>query len=127
MTVLAFIVEDHDLVRDALRDALAEMSAVEVVGCAASASEAVVWLRRNPDAWDIVVIDLLLAHDSGLDVLKACRSRRSTQRAVVLTSYGTSEMRRICAELGADAVFDKSTEIDQLIAYCQELPRNIIA
>jgi DNA-binding NarL/FixJ family response regulator len=127
VTVLAFIVEDHDLVRDALRDALAEMSALEVVGSAASAAEAVAWLRRNPDGWHIVVIDLLLVHDSGLEVLKACRSRRSTQRAVVLTGYGTSEMRRMCAALGADAVFDKSTEIDELIAYCVEFSRSITA
>jgi hypothetical protein len=27
-------------------------------------------------------------------------------------------MRRRCAQLGADAVFDKSTEIDALLDYC---------
>jgi hypothetical protein len=27
-------------------------------------------------------------------------------------------MRRRCADLGADAVFDKSNEIDALIEYC---------
>ena len=30
-------------------------------------------------------------------------------------------MRRKCAELGADKVFDKSNEIDALISYCIRL------
>ena len=30
-------------------------------------------------------------------------------------------MREKCAELGADRVFDKSSELDELIAYCTRL------
>jgi hypothetical protein len=29
-------------------------------------------------------------------------------------------MRLRCAELGADAIFDKSTEIEALLSYCQQ-------
>ena len=37
---------------------------------------------------------------------------------VVLSNYPTSEVRLRCAQLGVDAVFDKSTEIDALVNYC---------
>ena len=40
---------------------------------------------------------------------------------VVLSNYATPDMRRKCLELGATQVFDKSRDIDELIAYCSEL------
>jgi len=40
---------------------------------------------------------------------------------VVLSNYATDDMRRRCAQLGADAVFDKSNEIDALVDYCLAL------
>ena len=36
-------------------------------------------------------------------------------KRVVLTNYATLDMRSRCRALGADAVFDKSTEVDELI------------
>ena len=40
---------------------------------------------------------------------------------VVLSNYATGDMRKRCAQMGADAVFDKSNEIDALVEYCVEL------
>jgi DNA-binding NarL/FixJ family response regulator len=40
---------------------------------------------------------------------------------LVLSNYATPDMRKRCAQLGADAVFDKSNEIDALVDYCLAL------
>jgi DNA-binding NarL/FixJ family response regulator len=40
---------------------------------------------------------------------------------VVISNYATPDMRRKCLELGAKEVFDKSRDIDDLIAYCSTL------
>jgi two-component system OmpR family response regulator len=53
-------------------------------------------------------------------VLAGCRNRNSYQKVVVLTNYATDEIRRRAADLGADAVFDKSSELDGLFTYCME-------
>ncbi|MDP3224506.1 MAG: hypothetical protein Q8M96_15340 [Rubrivivax sp.] len=45
-------------------------------------------------------------------------------RRVVLSNYATEAMRVRCLELGADGVFDKSTEIDALLHYCNELAQH---
>ena len=37
---------------------------------------------------------------------------------VVLSNYATPDVRMRCAQLGVDAVFDKSNEIDALVDYC---------
>jgi len=51
-------------------------------------------------------------------VLAACRDRPSRQKVVVLSNYATVDIRQRCAQLGVDAVFDKSNEIDALVDYC---------
>jgi hypothetical protein len=37
---------------------------------------------------------------------------------VVLSNYATADIRQRCTQLGVDAVFDKSNEIDALVDYC---------
>jgi len=112
-----FIVEDNAVVLQSLSEALEELGSVRVVGSANSASVANTWLLANPDAWHLVIIDLFLVGSSGTEVLDACRDRQGFQRAVVLSNYATVEIRRRCATLGADAVFDKSTEVEELMDY----------
>jgi DNA-binding NarL/FixJ family response regulator len=51
----------------------------------------------------------------------AARACGDAAKLVVLTNYATPEMRSKCLALGADAVFDKSNDIDALIGYCERL------
>jgi DNA-binding NarL/FixJ family response regulator len=118
-SVLVFLIEDNLLIRANLVAALVELASVQIVGEVASEREAVDWLRAHPDDWQLAVVDLFLTQGSGLGVLRACRTRQAGQKAVVLSNYVTAEMRTRCTELGADAVFDKSTEVDEFLAYCK--------
>ncbi|HEU4457578.1 MAG TPA: response regulator [Methylibium sp.] len=113
-----FIVEDSPVIRSNLIDTLEELAPVTVVGWAERKSEAVQWLRGHEQEWDLLVIDIFLKEGSGLGVLEACKERAPERKAVVFSNYATVDLRQKCIELGADAVFDKSNEIDQLIAYC---------
>lgn len=118
----AFLVEDSALIRENLVVALEELADVHVVAHAASEDEAVDWLRSHPQDWQLAVIDMFLAQGSGLGVLQACRARSPEQRAVVLTNYADSDVRVRCMALGADAVFDKSTELDEFLDFCGAQP-----
>jgi ActR/RegA family two-component response regulator len=66
----------------------------------------------------LAIVDLFLKQGSGLGVLAACRDRHPRQKMVVLSNYATLDIRQRCAQLGVDAVFDKSNEIDALVDYC---------
>ena len=116
-----YLVEDSPVIRENLIAALEELVDIDIVGTADSESVATYWLGHQTSGWDLVVIDIFLKSGSGLGVLNSCRERRAGQRLVVLSNYATADMRRKCVELGADAVFDKSNEIDALVAYCQRL------
>ena len=56
-------------------------------------------------------------------MIKACRNRKAKQKVVVLSNYATADMRQRSKQLGADAFFDKSAEIDLLLDYCERLSR----
>ena len=118
MSFRAYIVEDNPTIRENLIETLQELALVDAVGTAETEFEGRKWLAQNEDYWDLAIIDLFLKEGSGLNILSACRSRRPGQKMVVLSNNATRDVRWRCAELGADAVFDKSTEIDALVDYC---------
>ena len=113
-----FIIEDNLVIRENLVDALEELASISVVGFAESETQARAWLLANPAQWDLAIVDLFLKEGSGIGVLQACQTRRAEQKMVVLSNYATLDVRRRCAQLGVDAVFDKSNEIDDLVDYC---------
>src|SRR4249919_949863 len=118
MTFRAYIVEDSPTVRENLIETLQELALIEAVGTADTEYEGKKWLAQNDAYWDLAIIDLFLKDGNGLSILEALRLRRPTQKVVVLSNHATNEVRWRCAQLGADEVFDKSTEIDALVAYC---------
>jgi len=116
-----YLVEDNPTIRENLIATLEELADVEAVGIAEPESAGTDWLQQNPDAWDLAIVDLFLRQGSGLGVLTACRERQPHQKIVVLSNYATPDIRSRCAQLGVDAVFDKSNEIDALMDYCMNI------
>lgn len=113
-----YIVEDNPTIRENLIATLEELASVESVGIAETEDDGKSWLTQNDSGWDLAIVDLFLRQGSGLGVLAACRARQPHQRMVVLSNYATPDVRMRCAQLGVDAVFDKSNEIDALVDYC---------
>jgi two-component system OmpR family response regulator len=113
-----YIVEDNPTIRENLIGTLEELARIDAVGTADTENEGKAWLTENRNNWDLAIVDLFLKQGSGLGVLAACRDRPSTQKVVVLSNYATADIRQRCAQLGVDAVFDKSNEIDALVDYC---------
>ena len=121
MALITYIVEDSETIRENLIATLEEIAPVKVVGFAETESEASQWLHANNGDWQLVIVDIFLKEGSGLGVLRNCRSRLAHQKVVVLTNYATRDIRERCAELGSDAVFDKSNELDELLDYCRHV------
>ncbi len=116
-----YIVEDSPIVLSNLIDALQELTTVEVVGTASDESVATQWLAESGGDCALVIVDVFLQRGSGLGVLRATRHSGFAGKRVVLTNFATRELRVACEALGADRVFDKSNEVDELIAYCIQL------
>lgn len=119
-----YIVEDNPTIRENLIATLEEMAGVQAVGMADNEIEAKAWLMREGAEWDIAIVDLFLKQGSGLGVISACRARHPSHKVVVLSNYATADIRQRCLVMGADAVFDKSNEIEALVDYCLALQAN---
>lgn len=115
-----YLVEDNPTIRENLIATLEELVQIDAVGMSDTENEAKLWLQENPLQWDLAILDLFLKQGSGLGVLAACRNRQPSQKVVVLTNYATIDIRQRCIQLGVDAVFDKSNEIDALVEFCQQ-------
>jgi Response regulator containing a CheY-like receiver domain and an HTH DNA-binding domain len=109
------LVEDHPQLAEELRTTLEELVDARIVATAAAEAEACAWMDARTNGCDVAVIDIFLRQGNGLGVLEHMASYERPPQRVVLTNYATSDMRSRCRALGADAVFDKSTEVDELL------------
>ena len=109
------LVEDHPQLAEELRTTLEELVDARIVATAAAEAEACAWMDGRTNGCDVALIDIFLRQGNGLGVLEHMASYERPPQRVVLTNYATSDMRSRCRALGADAVFDKSTEVDELI------------
>ncbi|AMO22446.1 hypothetical protein GCM10027034_28030 [Ramlibacter solisilvae] len=118
MHLQAFVIEDNATIRENLIGTLEELTCLRVAGTSATEVEALAWLQKNPDHWDLVIVDLFLKQGSGIHLAQHIQRARPGQKIVVFSNYVNASVRKRCAQLGVDAVFDKSTEIDALVDYC---------
>lgn len=117
------LVEDNPLVCEHVTRTLHAIPGAEVVKVAATEPQASEWLSAHPDGWDLALVDLFLGQGHGFDVLRRCRARAPHQRAVVLSNYTRDPVRQYARAAGADAVFDKSFDMDALVDYLVQFSR----
>jgi DNA-binding NarL/FixJ family response regulator len=80
------IAEDHDIVRRCLCLAIARRAEFQVVGEAATAAQAKEMAADlRPD---VVVVDVALPDETGVETARAIRSRNPEVRVLILTSHG---------------------------------------
>ncbi|MCL6601692.1 MAG: response regulator transcription factor [Paenibacillus sp.] len=83
------IVDDHPLVRRGLASVISMQPNVQFAGEATNGPEALrVFQEIQPD---LVLIDLKLADESGLDVIKMARANGITSKFILLTSSASRE------------------------------------
>jgi DNA-binding NarL/FixJ family response regulator len=116
--VRVFLVENSPIIRDRLRSLLQSVNGVEMVGEAASVSEALQGVVASRA--EVVVLDLHLDGGSGFDVLRGLRQSAPDVGSYVLTSFASETYRRAAQRLGARGFFDKASEIPQLLAALSE-------
>ncbi|MEZ2299275.1 response regulator [Variovorax sp. RCC_210] len=117
MALKAILIEDSKTIRDNLIPALSELADVAVIAVAETEDEAIQAFNERPD-WDLAIVDLFLRQGTGLTVLRNCQDRQSHQHAIVLTNYPNPEIRSRCMAVGADAVYDKSKDLEAFFEQC---------
>lgn len=117
-SLTCFLVEDSLIIRENLIATLEEILGAQVLGSAVDERGALQWLDSEDRCCHLMIVDIFLKSGTGLTVLGRARSLRPEMKLVVLSNYATPEMRQRCLQLGADRVFDKSAELEELLNYC---------
>jgi len=103
-------VEDSGIIRQRLHRLLGAIEQVQIVGEAEDAEPALLGIFETQA--DVAIIDMQLAHSSGLAVLRELAHRDVTVVSIILTNYATPEFKRECLAAGAHYFFDKTSEFD---------------
>jgi len=109
------IADDHPMVRDALRTALAQAfpgAAIELAGSLAEVESA---LDRQPET-DALLLDLDMPGMDGLTGLALLRSERPTVPIIVVSAARDTAIPRRAYDLGASAYVDKSASLEEIAA-----------
>lgn len=121
MSVDVFLVEDLKNIQAAMAQMLEGLGDYRIVRTVSTEAEALDWLERHPGGWGLAVIDLVLAQGSGMQVISRCRRTAPDAHVVVFSNFVSPGIRTHCIRLGANAAFDKTTELKEFADYCAGL------
>jgi len=87
--IRVLVVDDHAVVREGIRHVLAETPGFEVVGEAGDGAQAMVLARQHHP--DVVVLDITMPGESGIDVAQRLRRAVPDTRVLILSMHDQSE------------------------------------
>ena len=107
------IVDDHAVIRAGLRMLIEQDQAMTVVAMAGTPAEALTLAAAEKP--DIIVLDLILGEEDGLDFLPELTKVSSNSRVLVLTGVQTPESHRTAIRRGAMGIVLKQQAAELLL------------
>lgn len=102
------ITDDHALVREGLKHALAAIEDGVELRLASDRAQTLAALQAEPD-FDLLVLDLALPDVQGLELLAEIRTRYPTLPVLVCSGSGDAEVMFRCIDAGAAGYVNKSS------------------
>lgn len=119
--ITVLIADDHDIVREGLKQIVAETDDIVVGGEARTGAEAIEQVRARP--WDVVVLDLHLPDRPGLDVLAQIRSIAPTLPVLILSMQEQPSYAMHAFQGGALGYVTKSNAREHLVTAIRKVAR----
>jgi DNA-binding NarL/FixJ family response regulator len=107
------ICDDHAIVRQGLKQILADAADFVVAGEAADGPEAVVAIRQG--SFDVVLLDIALPGRDGLDVLKQLHQEFPKLPVLVVSTYPEKQYALRSLRLGAAGYLNKGADPGELV------------
>lgn len=114
MTIRVLLVEDHRMVREALREVLSKVPDLEVIGEAGDAHEGLELARTS--APEVIVLDIRLPDLNGIEVAARLRDEGSTAKIVALSAFSDKRFVTEMLRSGASGYVTKSAAGTELVS-----------
>ncbi|HSV33970.1 MAG TPA: response regulator transcription factor [Ramlibacter sp.] len=110
--------DDHRIVREGVKQMLADAPDIEVCAEAANGVEVlqVVEAAQGPQGLDVVLLDIAMPGRDGLDVLQALRKEWPKLPVLMLSTYPERQYAVRCIKLGAAGYLNKGADPDDIIS-----------
>ena len=113
------IADEHPIFRSGVKQILCQKMKETSIAEAPSAREAMKLVRG--DEWDLVMLDVSMFGDSGLDVLKQIKSMRPRLPVLMLSTWPNDQLALRAIASGASGYLHKNCDPDQLRAAVDKL------
>ena len=113
------IADDHAIVREGLKQIVAEESDMKVTGEAANANELFELLDK--DSWEIVVLDINMPGKSGLEALKEMKTRNIKVPVLILSMFSEDQYGLRAIKAGAAGYLKKVSAPTELVSAIRKI------
>jgi DNA-binding NarL/FixJ family response regulator len=118
--ITVLIVDDHDIVREGLKQIVHETGDITVGGEARTGAEAMEMARQR---WDVIILDLNLPDRPGLDVLAHLRSIAPQTPVLILSMHQQSSYAARVLKAGALGYVSKDSAREYLVSAIRRVAR----
>lgn len=117
-TIRVLLADDHRIVREGLKQVLADAPEIEVCAEATSGAEVLDAVRRlgGPPALQAVLLDIAMPDGDGMDVLQQLRKDWPQLPVLMISTYPERQYAVRCIKLGAAGYLNKGADPDDMIA-----------
>ena len=116
------VVDDHELIRAGLSDALTK-NGFEIIGEASSVAQALAMLNQYKP--EITLVDINLGASSGIDLIEQAIASKSGSKFIVLTMHDDTATLETAKKAGATAFVTKSAPVESLIEVIEKIAAGI--
>ena len=107
------IADDHAIVRTGLREFFADQVDLRVTGEAANGSEALELVRQGD--LDVLLLDLSMPDQSGVDALAAIHARKPELPILILSGFPEAHYATMLIKQGASGYLNKECDPEEIV------------
>ncbi|NMG74384.1 response regulator [Aromatoleum diolicum] len=115
------LADDHAIIRDGLRQILADTDDLAVAGEAANGLEALHMVRDHE--WDVLVLDISMPGRSGLDLIRLIRDEKPKLPILILSMHHEEQYALRALHAGASGYLTKESDAELLVHAIRRVAR----
>jgi DNA-binding NarL/FixJ family response regulator len=113
------IADDHTIIRDGLKQILADTGDIVVAGEAANGHAALEQVRARD--WDVLVLDLSMPGKNGLDLIKQIKADKPALPILILSMHSEEQYAMRTLRAGASGYLNKESDSELLVAVIRKI------
>ncbi|GIX28667.1 MAG: DNA-binding response regulator [Burkholderiales bacterium] len=117
--IRVLLADDHTIVRDGLKQILAETGDLIVAGEAVDGHDVLRKVREQD--WDVLVLDMSMPGRSGIELIKQLKAEKPKLPILVLSMYQEEQYAVRALRAGASGYLTKDTDAAQLVAVIRKI------